>query len=684
MTTKPDEKAQPAEPKAPEHKPEDQVHLALLTDAGHVSNLNLGLNLGLKGLTTAEKPASAAKAEPAKTDLEKREPARVNSQAMVRESKNQPTLTDEQMNEILYRGLSSAKSLLTTTKDDLMRGNETRLIDEEKCRALKEEGKQDSQGVCTDTVNNSGGFALNFIKKQETLRAPLNDRTQTVEAGTEVTQTDVNNARSAQASFDWAISTAQKYRLQEGEKANDVPGLERLPNGGYIRRDANGHEIYRKEGDLSTVTAPDGRTYRYNNKTHETTVVDKAGKEILRKHADGSIDFLHGDGSFTRKKGQFIENHGADGKLASVVEQRADGTVRSLLLGDYIKVQVERTNVFQKMGAEAISAAFGTFDNTLAAHRQGVTLAQDATITTDKNGQTLIRSTDGKGAYVFLDKNTAIFRDGLGNMAIVMRNGQKIDVPPEKAAELSKKYGAAMQAMMEAGRGIQNILTARGVVTVENKANGETTVTGPNGEHAQKTALGEFHTLDAAGNKTDIRPNGTATITNPDGKKLEIKPGSLNYEGLDVDPAGKITDRENGTVIDDKGIRSADGTELDFASGRARFADGVELGAGGEVLSHGSSKNGAVAQAEASAREAEANSMAAKAESIASSIAGKAASGRLTAADVAMLQAALGGLERSLKMLDNETDMTSLVRLMMSKGSVEESLGKVESGPKVA
>jgi hypothetical protein len=237
---------------------------------------------------------------------------------------------------------------------------------------------------------------------------------------------------------------------------------------------------------------------------------------------------------------------------------------------------------------------------------------------------------------------------------------------------------------MEAGRGIQNILTARGVVTVENKANGETTVTGPNGEHLQQTAQGDVHALDAAGNKTDIRPGGTATITNPDGQKLEIKPGSLAYQGLDVDPAGKITDRENGTVIDDKGIRTADGTELDFASGRARFADGVELSESGEVLSHGSGNKSAVAQAEASAREAEANSMAAKAEAIASSIAGKAASGRLTAADVAMLQAALGGLERSLKMLDNETDMTSLVRLMMSKGSVEESLGKVESGTKVA
>lgn len=669
MTAKPDEKAPQGDTKEDKSaKPVDSLHLKLLTDASQETKT--------AGAPTA--PASTKTAEAAHVGM----PSRAN------ETKGKPALTDAEMNDILYKGLTSAKDLLTTTKEDLLRSKDNQLVDEAACRALKVDGKEDTNGVCkarpeptatSGKVNNTGSI-LDQISMQGLKHGNLEQKS---EGPVDVTNTDIKDANTAQASFDWAVSTWQKYGVTDQTKMDGIPGLERLPNGGYIRRDAHGHEVFRKEGDIATVTAPDGRHYKYNNKTHETQAFDENGKEIMRKHADGSIDFVHPDGSFVRKIGQFIETHGKDGKLGCVIELK-DGKIQEIDLRDYIKIKRERLGLFDGKGSAPAPSVFSALDKALAAQKQGVTVATDATITTDQNGQTMIRSVDGKGSYIFVDKDTAIFRDAQGHMEIIKRDGRKTDVPPDKVSELTKKYGPAMQTMMEAAAGIQRVLTARGLVTVVNNGQGDTTVTGPDGAKVHQTAIGLTAT-DAAGTTVEVAPNGTGAIKAPDGQDIQIAGGHLRYQGLDLSPDGNVRDTKNGTQIDNRGIQLADGTRFDNESGHIRFADGVELGRNGEVVDSGSGsgsgKTSAVAQAEASSRAAEASSMASRAESIASSVAAKAASGRLTAGDVAMLQAALGGLERSLQMLDNETDMTSLVRLMMGKGTVEGALAQATAEP---
>ncbi|OPZ85202.1 MAG: hypothetical protein BWY75_02497 [bacterium ADurb.Bin425] len=166
-------------------------------------------------------------------------------------------------------------------------------------------------------------------------------------------------------------------------------------------------------------------------------------------------------------------------------------------------------------------------------------------------------------------------------------------------------------------------------------------------------------------------------ITTADGRKIErdnqgLKIGDLRVNGTNV------TDERTGVRMSERGIESSQ-VRYDSSTGRASFSDGSALEADGtyvrmsNTLVSDSSKKAAQQAAEGRAM-----GLARAAEAQALSLIAKAASGRVSASDIDALSASLGSIEGSIKALSDQGDMISMVKLMMTKGTVSESLGKAQ------
>ena len=203
-------------------------------------------------------------------------------------------------------------------------------------------------------------------------------------------------------------------------------------------------------------------------------------------------------------------------------------------------------------------------------------------------------------------------------------------------------------------------------------------ITAENGDVRTTNRVGGIQTATvlANGAEVNLTPGTTTTdIKLADGRRIRSdKDGTTTIGDIKADRKGAITDLRNGTRMDDNGMRTTDGTSYNSRTGTASFSDGTSVDSHGSVFR---TQDGSPSQkAQLVAMESKALSAAASAESMAASVMAKAASGRVTSGDIAALSSTLGGLEYNLKALADQSDLTAMVRLMMTKGTVSESLAK--------
>lgn len=484
------------------------------------------------------------------------------------------------------------------------------------------------------------------------------------------------------ASRDAAAKAEQEYKgIENSAKDGKFKGSVEKVGDATIYKNEKGEEVFRRQGDVATVTK-DGIRYSFNEKTGVKEVRGQDGKLQVRVFKDGQVETPDGAGNTIRlePKSNRVAVIGADGKIISEltdIEGHVKGNVQSL----------QYQTVDEMPAKDDPRALTEQMDRLFAEKKLGQVTFKDGSVaylneTTDENGKVTGRFftyVNADGTMAARTENGTVFHVSKDKeVSVVSPRGGVRKATPEQIEELKKIFTP---------KDMQNTLAAFGIKaadgTTTTVTNGTTTVERDDAKittSAQGTVIFEDK---VTGNTFTKKPRTPGlTVSSADGRSIVMNPKGVNVDtgrgNLQVDSNGTITDQRNGTVMDNKGIRTTDGINYDSQTGMTSFGNGDVLDShgvlrSGDGLSHGISKDSSEM-----AMEAKAHSAVASAESIASSILAKAASGKVSSGDIAALNAAISGLEVNIKALSEETDPSAMIRLMMAKDSVSSSRDRAQ------
>jgi len=485
---------------------------------------------------------------------------------------------------------------------------------------------------------------------------------------------------------------------------NAKPG-EKLEKEGdaIVKRNERGEEIFRREGSVVTITK-DGRSYVMDEKTGTREVWSADGKLELRRYSSGLLETSDGGDGLIRVN----PNTGAtwmtdkNGNIISDIRNTTDG-------GKILEVQNTKILTVNETIDTSDAAALAALINQkekegfsgVIHFKNGSLLVNMSAEVKDANGKVVPGNQNRKSAFISHDGTVMQEVDG----AFVFRRNAKDakgnligEAGIVDAAGKVHMAGSAIYNQLKAriGEGeLEKILAAlnNGKIQTDNGstiAKGDrspdssaatpkfSSITAENGDVRTTNRVGGIQTATvlANGAEVNLTPGTTTTdIKLADGRRIRSdKDGTTTIGDIKADRKGAITDLRNGTRMDDNGMRTTDGTSYNSRTGTASFSDGTSVDSHGSVFR---TQDGSPSQkAQLVAMESKALSAAASAESMAASVMAKAASGRVTSGDIAALSSTLGGLEYNLKALADQSDLTAMVRLMMTKGTVSESLAK--------
>lgn len=448
-----------------------------------------------------------------------------------------------------------------------------------------------------------------------------------------------------------------------------------------IYKNENGVEVFRRQGDVATITK-DGIRYSFNDKTGVKEVRGQDGKLEVRVFKNGIVETPDGAGNTIRldAKNNRLAIVGADGKIVSEltdIKGHVKGNIKTL---QYEKLDEMPKKNDPKALAEQMERLFNE-------GKQGQITFKDGSVAylnekRDKDGKLLGRfftfvSLDGTMASRAKD-GTVMHRTADGQVSIVTPQGEVRKATEQQLAVLRARFTP---------KDLNNTLAAFGMVAEDGTTTtvtGNTTRVENNEARITQTAQGTVIFEDKESG-TSINHNPSTPgfkVSTADGRTVKSGRNGVSIETKSgrpilVDTNGTITDTRNGTVLDNKGMRTADGINYDSRTGSTSFGNGDVLDSHGVLRSGDSLSHGAKDSTEM-AMEAKAHSAVASAESIASSILAKAASGRVSSGDIAALNSVISGLEVNIKALSDETDPSAMIRLMMAKESVSSSRDRAQ------
>lgn len=443
-----------------------------------------------------------------------------------------------------------------------------------------------------------------------------------------------------------------------------------------VRRDAQGNEVFRQEGSVTTLTVG-GKKYVSDTSRGTKDVFGADGKLELRRYSHNVVDIPGDNGSALR--------YNLNNNSVYIV----DGN--NQIISDTVN---EKGEVITEMEDSRVIAMPGKldFNNPDKIYQDLLALGKDKNgIVTYENGIAMVkRGEDGKIQILVVGKNGEVIRSRDDGRYFFGKDRHWVERSLDGSPERSLTREQWLKLREECGEDIDNLnkfkrtYTLGGdTITVTQDQNNPSSV-------AMAATLGAITTeVDAEGRRITKTPDGVERVTAPGssdttikGKGFDVKltKGGLQTPKFNIDKDGEIVDRSTGVRIDRSTIKTNDGTVYNSDTNTTVFGDGVTIDKYGTV-GHGSYDANIAfnRKTEAAGQEAKAMSTVANAQSMAAEILSKASSGRVTSSDIAALSATLGGLEASIKMLASEVDPSAMLRVMMTKGLVSESLGQAQS-----
>ncbi|MBX9939717.1 MAG: hypothetical protein K2Y32_10705 [Candidatus Obscuribacterales bacterium] len=496
----------------------------------------------------------------------------------------------------------------------------------------------------------------------------------------------VKNTQTVKTELDKAIEIAA-----ESERKGDLVKI----GDKMVKYNDKGEVIYSREGSIVTVTEG-GKNYVYDEASKVKEVWGPKGLEV-RVYPDGTSETPDGKDGLIR--------FDASGKKIWTVDK--NGLITSEIR---ITEKGEAVIKMKNMRYERINANLDTSDQAKLKEamerlykegKRGLIQFNNAKIYLNEfefekkdgsKGSTpnyLLVADDGLMLQRIFDNS--LVKDAKGNISLIDKDGNQHLQGSQGFEALKDKINARAHWFDGdyVAHSIEEILgdkvtSGDQIMTFSGDRNSDGTFAKTTAESKDikvetTTASGEnVVTTLANGMVLSTKPGQPGfSITTADGRKIArdnqgLKIGDLRVNGTNV------TDERTGVRMSERGIESSQ-VKYDSSTGRASFSDGSALEADGtyirvsNTLVSDSSKKAAQQAAEGRAM-----GLARAAEAQALSLIAKAASGRVSASDIDALSASLGSIEGSIKALSDQGDMISMVKLMMTKGTVSESLGKAQ------
>ncbi len=444
-----------------------------------------------------------------------------------------------------------------------------------------------------------------------------------------------------------------------------------------VRRDAQGNEVFRQEGSVTTLTV-NGRKYVSDSSKGTKDVIGPDGKLELRRYDDHNVVDMPGENGSTLR-------YNIDTNSVYIVDGKNQIVSDTIGAKGEVITSMEDSRIIHMPGKIDFNNPDKVYQDLLALGKE------KSGIVTFENGMAMVKKgKDGKIQILVVGRNGEEIRSRDDGHYVFGKGRNWVERSLDGSPDRSLTREQWLKLKEEFGEEIESLNKFRKTYTVGGDS---ITVTQDPNNPESVTLSGTM-----SGVTTEVGPDGTRTTTTPDGVVRTTKPGSsdttikgngvdvtLTKDGLrtpkfDIKRDGNITDLRNGTVISNDTIRTSDGTVYNSKDNTTRFGDGVSIDKYGTVGHTSYDANVAFnRKTESAGQEAKALSAVANAQSMAAEILGKASSGRVTSSDIAALSATLGGLEASIKMLASEVDPSAMLRVMMTKGMVSESLGQAQS-----
>lgn len=496
----------------------------------------------------------------------------------------------------------------------------------------------------------------------------------------------VKNAEIVKSDLDKAIE-----RAAEAEKKGDLVKI----GDKMVKYNDKGEVIYSREGSIVTVTEG-GKNYVYDEASKVKEVWGPNGLEV-RVYPDGTSETPDGKDGLIRfdASGKKIWTVDKNGQISSEIRITENGEA-VIKMKD---TQYERINT--NLDVSDPAKLKEAMEKLYKEGKRGLLEFNNAKIYI--NDFEFTRRDGSKGSapnYLLVADNgllvqrlgeNSLVKDNNGNISLIDKDGRQHLQGSESFEALKSKING--QATWFRGDYVAHSISEIKGDKVTS-ADQTTTLSG------ERTSDGTFAKTTAETKDIKVETNpatGETVITNKgNGMALTTKPGQPGYsittadgrpierdnQGLKIGDnrvnGTNVTDERTGVRMSERGIESSQ-VNYDSSTGRANFSDGSALEADGtyvrmsNTLVSDNSKKAAQQAAEGRAM-----GLARAAEAQAMSLLAKAASGRVSASDIDALSASLGSIEGSIKALSDQGDMISMVKLMMTRGTVSESLGKAQ------
>lgn len=496
----------------------------------------------------------------------------------------------------------------------------------------------------------------------------------------------VKNAEIVKSDLDKAIE-----RAAEAEKKGDLVKI----GDKMVKYNDKGEVIYSREGSIVTVTEG-GKNYVYDEASKVKEVWGPNGLEV-RVYPDGTSETPDGKDGLIRfdASGKKIWTVDKNGQISSEIRITENGEA-VIKMKD---TQYERINT--NLDVSDPAKLKEAMEKLYKEGKRGLLEFNNAKIYI--NDFEFTRRDGSKGSapnYLLVADNgllvqrlgeNSLVKDNNGNISLIDKDGRQHLQGSESFEALKSKING--QATWFRGDYVAHSISEIKGDKVTS-ADQTTTLSG------ERTSDGTFAKTTAETKDIKVETNpatGETVITNKEnGMALTTKPGQQGYniktadgrpierdnQGLKIGDnrvnGTNVTDERTGVRMSERGIESSQ-VNYDSSTGRANFSDGSALEADGtyvrmsNTLVSDNSKKAAQQAAEGRAM-----GLARAAEAQAMSLLAKAASGRVSASDIDALSASLGSIEGSIKALSDQGDMISMVKLMMTRGTVSESLGKAQ------
>lgn len=515
------------------------------------------------------------------------------------------------------------------------------------------------------------------------------DKTASMDYQTESTRgvTDtVKNAQTVKTELDKAVE-----RAAEAEKKGDLVKI----GDKLVKYNDKGEVIYSREGSIVTVTEG-GKNYVYDEASKVKEVWGPKGLEV-RVYPDGTTETPDGKDGKIRfdASGKKIWTVDKNGQISSEIRITENGEA-VIKLND---TQYERINT--NLDVSDPAKLKEAMEKLYKEGKRGLLEFNNAKIYISDFEFTRRDGSKGSAPNYLLVADNGLLVQRLGENSLVKDNNGNIsliDKDGRQHLQGSESFEALKSKINGQATWFRGDYVAHSISEIKGdkvtSADQTTTLSG------ERTSDGTFAKTTAETKDIKVETNpatGETVITNKEnGMALTTKPGQQGYniktadgrtierdnQGLKVGDlrvnGTNVTDERTGVRMSERGIESSQ-VKYDSSTGRANFSDGSALEADGtyvrmsNTLVSDNSKKAAQQAAEGRAM-----GLARAAEAQAMSLLAKAASGRVSASDIDALSASLGSIEGSIKALSDQGDMISMVKLMMTKGTVSESLGKAQ------